>query len=264
MIEAELHGKGVSVLRQQEDLLTSAVLGLLQYVPVDPFWTNLLERAKSLSGESFLARCAERGAHLSACERLEVLFWPSHQEYGEPDVLVIARAAGGPSVAFAIEAKLWAQKSGSGQHDQLNRYLRALDDVSWLAAVGHIHGQCVRPALVYLTPRTAASEVEESVEKAEPQLLAARRLFMLQWQDLYEAAREVRNELDAPWRQMLDRTAAFLERWGLRYFDGFSFLKDLPDLHKCGRFYASGSRFLGFGQVLEETVTTQDAAFYTR
>jgi hypothetical protein len=53
MIEAELQGKVSSGLQGVEDLLTSAVFGLLQYVSPSIFWSAVLTRAKSCKGKLF-------------------------------------------------------------------------------------------------------------------------------------------------------------------------------------------------------------------
>ena len=51
MIEAELRGKVSSELQDDEDLLTSAVFRLLQYVPPNLFWPPLR------AGNSDVASC---------------------------------------------------------------------------------------------------------------------------------------------------------------------------------------------------------------
>ena len=132
MIEAELRGKVSSDLQYVEDLLTSAVFGLLQYVPPSIFWPVVLTRAESCKGKPFVERCKELGAHIPNYEKVDVNFWPVHQGFGQPDLLLVFSGGNQLSLCFIIEAKLWASKSGREQQDQLNRYLAALKDSEWL------------------------------------------------------------------------------------------------------------------------------------
>lgn len=229
MIEAELCGKVSRALQDDEDLLTSAVFGLLQYIPPGTFWPVVLTRAKSSEDKSFLERCKELGVHIASYEKVGVYFWPVHQEYGVPDLLLVFSGGEQPPTCFITEAKLWASKSGREQQDQLNRYLDALKDSEWLNKVTGFRGTVALPGLIYLTPRAAWLELYDSIEHAPDYLVAESSLFLLQWQDILEMARQVFPQVDEPQRTMLSRIADFLEHRGLAYFHGFSHLP-LEDL----------------------------------
>lgn len=264
MIEAELRGKVSSDLQDVEDLLTSAVFGLLQYVPPSIFWAAVLTRAKSCKGEPFVERCKELGAHIPSYKKVNVNFWPVHQSFGEPDLLLVFSGGDQPPLCFIIEAKLWATKSGREQQDQLNRYLAALKDYEWLGDVTGFRGPVVLPGLIYLTARAAWSELYDSIEHAPDRVVTEFSLFLLQWQDILEVARQVFPQADEPQRAMLTRIGDFLEHRGLAYFRGFSYLPLEDFTAKKAHFYSPAEAgFSGFTEMPLETDLLAELSFYT-
>jgi hypothetical protein len=161
----------------------------------------------------------------SSYERLEVRFWRFHPTLGEPDLLLQFSGGPQPPLVILIEAKLWSGKSGTEERDQLVRYLGVLDD---LDAVG----VCVPPEagryLVYLTPREALAEVEDSLASSDSPERDRGRLFRLRWQDVLVAARQSAPDAPEPARTILADVAAFLGKLGLAYFAGFNRVGGLP------------------------------------
>lgn len=264
MIEAELRGKVPSELQDDEDLLTSAVFGLLQYVPPSVFWPAVLMRAESCKGRSFVGRCKELGAHISDYEKVNVHFWPVHQKFGEPDLLLVFSGGDQRPLCFIIEAKLWANKSGREEQDQLNRYLAAMKDSEWLGKVTEFRVPVALPGLIYLTPRAAWLELHDSIEHAPDYLAAESRLFLLQWQDILEVACEVFPQADEPQRSMLSHIADFLEHRGLAYFRGFSHLPLEDTTAMQTHFYNPAKPwFSGFTEMPLEMMSPTELSFYT-
>lgn len=253
MIEAELHGKVPSEVEDVEDVLTSTVFEVLQYVPPQIFWKELLRRAVSLGGKSFDEKCEEQGADVTKYDRLRICFWAFHEKYGEPDLLLVFSGGEQEALCFVIEAKLWAAKSGTGEQDQLVRYLLALRDSAWLTPVtGFRH--LILPGLIYLTPQTSMLELSDSVQHASPDLDAENNLFSLQWQDILEVAQEVsRIPGELPYT-MLARIAKFLAHRGLAYFRGFIPLpiQDFSSL-ELGFYQPTELAFCGFDEMAFET-----------
>jgi hypothetical protein len=242
MLLAETHGKALDAARKNEDYLTSAVFGHLRYVTPGPFWDRLLMRAVGLPGpdgqEPLLGRLlADAGRLPSAYSRLEVRFWPQHATHGEPDLILIFTADDRTPLVLLIEAKLWAEKSGTGDRDQLVRYLRVLED---LAAVGvHVSADAAR-SLVYLTPGESLAQVEDSAAQADDAVRDRPRLFRLQWQDVLEAADVGRPDFPEPACIILPDVASFLRQLGLEYFKGMS-RDELPIFEPgVGAFYIAG------------------------
>ena len=263
MIEAELHGKTSSELQNVEDLLTSAVFGLLQYMPPKVFWPVILTRAESCKGKPFVERCKELGAHIPSYEKVDVHFWPVHQEFGEPDLLLVFSNSNQLPLCFIIEAKLGAAKSGREQQDQLNRYLAALRDSEWLSRITGFHRPMVLPGLIYLTTSAAWSELHDSIEHAPDHLVAESTLFLLQWQDILEIARKIFPHEDEPQRKMLRKIAAFLEHRDLEYFHGFTHLSLDDDTTKEVHFYNPKKVvFSGFTEIPLETISLVEVDFY--
>ena len=166
------------------------------------------------------------------------------------------------ALCFVIEAKLWAAKSGTGEQDQLVRYLLALRDSVWLMRVtGFSH--LMLPGLIYLTPQTSRLELSDSVQHASPDLDAENNLFSLQWQDILEVAQEVsRIPGELPYT-MLARIAEFLSHRGLAYFRGFIPLpiQDFSSL-ESGFYQPTELAFCGFDEIVFETLAPSEIDFH--
>lgn len=257
MLLAELNGKSCPAARDSEDYLTSAVFGHVRYVPPAVFWDDLLAHARGLpaqnGAESSLATVLAASDSLpSGYERLTAHFWRAHPHHGEPDLLLVFAACGRPPLVLLVEAKLWSGKSGSGEYDQLVRYLRALDD---LAGLGLAVPADARRYLVYLTPRESLAEIVESANLADHPGVDRDRVFRLRWQDVLVTAGRAALTATGPAALILADVAGFLSRLGLEYFGGFRRLGNLPALTgRDGRFYypdqsrARGA-FAGFARV---------------
>lgn len=249
MLLAEIHGKRLDAARDNEDYLTSAVFGHLRYVPPAHFWAAFLAAAKGLPDdagrEGSLGHTLEAGGLSPAgYERLEVRFWRKHPRLGEPDLLLLFSGGQQPPLVVLIEVKLWAEKSGTDERDQLVRYLGVLDDLDAVkVAVPREAGRC----LVYLTPRESLAEVQESAALVSgPQ---RSRLFRVQWQDVLVAADAARRSAPEPARTVLADIAGFLRVLGLEYFNGFT-RENLPEVPgDLGAFYQPVTTgFRGFGR----------------
>lgn len=140
-------------------------------------------------------------------------FWPG-TDYGEPDLLLTLHCPDVRTARLVIEAKLWAGKSGTGEHDQLIRYLRGVPDA----------------ALVYLTPRDPAAEIADSLRSPIALPGDEHRLFGLRWQTLQDIARRATASAPPPYDLILRDVATFLDRLGLSGFDGWYEVFDGSDL----------------------------------
>jgi len=251
---AEIHGKTVEVARDNEDYLTSTVFGHLRYVAPGLFWDDLMKRARGVpdSGghEPLLGELlADTGRLPSAYSRLKVLFWKKHEIHGEPDLILVFTAEGLPPLVILVEAKLWSGKSGTGDRDQLVRYLRVLED---LGGIGMVTEALAPRYLIYLTPGESLAEVEDSAALADGLLKDGPRLFRLQWQDVLEAAEAAGAGSCEPTCTVLPDVARFLQELGLEYFKGMHCLGELHVLMPgLGAFYEVGQT--GFCEMTQET-----------
>ena len=229
MLLAEIHGKRLDAARDAEDYLTSAVFGHLRYVPPAYFWGELFAAVKSLpdkNGNETTLQAAI-GADAFTFTELTLHFWKNHPTLGEPDLILVFEGGSQPPLVVLIEVKLWAEKSGFGEYDQLARYLRILDD---LGKVGVHVPSAANRFLIYLTPRESSAEVKESLAESTHPDLDRSRLFRLQWQDVLLAAKRSVRFTPEPTKTILTDVAAFLGRLGLEYFDGFKRVAGLPML----------------------------------
>ena len=230
MLMAEIRGKADASIADNEDYLTSTVFGHLRYVPPSTFWPQLFALAKGCDECGMLRTLpdamAEQGIAFRSYSMLRVRFWQQHAMQGEPDLALVFSGRGVRPLVVLIEVKLWAGKSGSGEHDQLARYLQVLDDEKWL---GDLDAADAFGFLVYLTPREAWTEVTDSLRASATPDADAKRLFRLQWQDVLDVASDTAPTAAEPARMILIDIRDFLDRRGLRYFRGFRPLPGLDD-----------------------------------
>ena len=228
MLIAEIHGKCVPEARSSEDYLTSAVFGHLRYIRPGAFWDELLDFAESQPTASGVVTASEQilretGLKLSSFPALDVVFWPEHKE-GIPDLILHFFGDQPRPVVILVEAKLNAAKSGTGDQDQLARYLRILNSLGDL--------QPAMPSdalglLVYLTATDSRAEVIESLVQYGDTEQARLRLFHLQWQDLIHAI-DGTSPCSRMDEQILGDVRAFLGRRNLEYFSGMEQAATIP------------------------------------
>lgn len=253
MLLAEIHGRYVQEALSFEDYLTSAVFGHLRYIPPGRFWEAFLASAVSLpvnGGEvSALEHLQEvTGTPIAAYESLEIIFWPTHPQ-GEPDLVVLMQSQQARPVAVFIEAKLGAGKSGTGEDDQLARYLRIGDA---------LHG--LRPPipqdavhiLLFLTTGDSRAELIESLKEYGDSRQALLRLYRLQWQDILETADEYKGVGDPISRLVLRDVSDFLRARELEHFRGMRIRSVLPN------FNASDGLLFASAPLLRDVVVHKD------
>lgn len=244
MLIAEIHGKGMPDVRDHEDYLTSTIFGHLRYLPPSIFWNHLLDRAEGFPDAraeepSLGAVMRDQGIGIANYERIVAHFWPNHPTLGQPDLILLFTGGSQRPLIILVETKLWAEKSGYGERDQLARYAAILNDLRGLGLGLPRHAFCF---LVYLTPRDSLDEIEESAQRLTFPLDRA-RLFRLRWQDVAAVASEVAAGAPEPARTILRDVSAFLRRRSLEYFAGFTTSNALKHLESnAGRFYLIPAR----------------------
>jgi len=252
MLLAEIHGHILREAEGNEDYLTSTVFGHLRYLSPAVFWEEFFSLAKALPIEgkekSLTEYLTDRGSRISEFSTLEIHFWPSHPEFGRPDMLLCFRKEGSRPIVVLVEVKLWSEKSGVGKDDQLARYLRILNDLS---ALNPNLPRDPIAALVYLTPRESLEEILSTLASCGGEPVNGRLLFRLQWQDVLVAANRALSGADRLSELILHNVSLFLRRRGLEYFNGFAEEPDLPTLGtEEGFFYGSKGSFEGFTEVI--------------
>jgi hypothetical protein len=253
MLIAEIHGKRFPEAEGQEDWLTSAVFGHLRHISPGAFWTNLFDRAHTVGTHVSLCSwiCAG-GIQLTEYEKLQVHFWKSFTNYGEPDLVLCFSGGQQPPLIVVIEVKLDSSKSGTGENDQLKRYLELLEDPAPLREFPATAREL--RCLVYLTRAFSKMEIEESVHLARAAGIddADNRLFGLQWQDVLESAAAV-----ASHNVLLEEVTQFLKIRGFEAFRGFK-TPPLVLISVSGTFYGAGY----FRSAIEEIGELRGGRFY--
>jgi hypothetical protein len=249
MLLAEIHGHGIPEAKDNEDNLTSTVFGHVRYVPPAFFWEDFLACARSIpiaSSEKSLTECLNAaGCSIASYARVRAIFWPRHAAFGTPDLILCFSGTNQRPFVLVVEAKLWSDKSGTGQYDQLGRYLDILDDLSNvdppLASAEIRNAFC---AVLYLTPGESVSELIDTLSHSAR--YAHERLFRVQWQDIIEAARHLlRAAVPSHYhvQMILQDVTDFLRHRGLEYFRGFRRCQVGP--FTSGNFYAHPSAVRG-------------------
>jgi len=220
MLIAEIHGKRCPDIEGLEDLFTSSVFGHLRSIPPNVFWSALFRKAWNLELPpcSLEEKLQSLGIDLNAYDSLEIDFWSYFDVYGEPDLIFCYTGPNCEPIVLLIEVKLYSSKSGTGDNDQLAKYLRLLDDMKatakWSAAKN-------LRFVIYLTRNFASDEMKESLKSYAAGGGDARAvLFGLEWRDILETANAEGQD-----SKLLSEVARFLKGRG---FDGFRGFKPIP------------------------------------
>jgi hypothetical protein len=268
MLVAELHGHTSHDLADDEDFLTSTVFGHLRYVRPATFWECLFSKALSPARDgretSLREFLEKRGVKIASFATLDVHFWPKHDVFGVPDLLLYFWGANSAPVVIVCEAKLWSDKSGMGADDQLLRYLRSLQSLHSFKP--RLPRECLRSAataVLYITPRESLREILDTVAQCSDEPHLADSLFRVQWQDVVEAADQNRpSAADHSTRLILGDVAEFLRGRNLEYFNGFGPCAFSFPSAGDGNFYHSEQQFVGFA-ISEAMNIIFDGRFYT-
>ena len=231
MLIAEIHGKRFPEAEGQEDWLTSAVFGHLRHIAPGAFWADLLDRARTLeTGVSLYSRIYADGIRLNQYSKLDIHFWKSWENYGEPDLILCFSGGNQSPLIVVVEVKLDSGKSATGENDQLKRYLQLLDDRH---ALRLLFPESNHRYLIYLTRIFSKLEIADSIRTSVSAGIcdAQDRMFGLQWQDVLESASD--NSAGEP---LLNEVAQFLK---IREFEAFRGFRSPPAALKqiSGAFY---------------------------
>jgi len=250
MLIAVIHGKRFREAEGREDWLTSAVFGHLRHITPGPFWADLLGRAHTVgTGVSLHSRIHAAGIRLDQYSKLDIHFWRSWENYGEPDLILCFSGGGQSPLIVVVEVKLDSGKSGTGENDQLKRYLELLDDRD---ALRLYFPESNHRYLIYLTKTFSKLEIEDSIRVSVSTGIgdARDRVFCLQWQDVLESSSA--NSVGEP---LLLEVARFLE---IREFEAFRGFRSPPATLRqvSGAFYGtayfvSATAGLGVGKLSE-------------
>jgi hypothetical protein len=230
MFLAEIHGHILEAASGDEDYLTSAVFGHLRYVSPTVFWEDFLAETKGFPVETCLCQVlSTRGLRISEYASLKIHFWPSHAEFGEPDLVLCFSGNGLRPLVLLTEVKLWSGKSGNGEDDQLVKYAKILCDLRHLKTNETLPDGPLT-ALLYLTPRESIGEIQDTLSLLETKPTDFLGVFRVQWQDLLAVATRATPSAEGMARAILQDIQRFLRRRGLEYFQGFKEEPHFPAL----------------------------------
>jgi hypothetical protein len=228
MIRAWLGGKLSREQENLEDLLTSTVFGLLQYVPESDGLLPFLAKARDREGRDPLSSLAKG-------TRAEYLFWPRWDEKGgtvcEPDLLIQIENDD-TRVDVIVEVKFRSGKSGGGgavhgrPSDQLAR--------EWAAWWAWPERTAKSGILVYLTadfaiPRGELSQSSEDAGRIEG--LPPLEPCWLSWRQLRDVVPEEGEEKGGASERILADIRRLLDRLDLSLFRGIRSIEGVGEIN---------------------------------
>lgn len=231
MIQAILHGK-LPELENVEDLLTSTVFGTLRYLPPGDALIPFLEKAV-LYDQNRTRLCQYlpvKGINLRNYQTVSYVFWPRVPVHGEPDLILLFsnNKEEEPDLLIVVEAKFKSSKSGTGEHDQLKMYYKAIHKhlcefyQQEIAAFTGIIGP-----IIYLTTMEANEEVEDTkreLKKEEIQMIHP--IFHLRWQLLYKVLEQAPMATQPVYSLIVLDLLSYLKYLNLQEFAGITFPTD--------------------------------------
>ncbi|MGG3805344.1 hypothetical protein [Metabacillus fastidiosus] len=226
MIAAELNGKIPSELQNFEDLLTSSVIGLFQYLSSHSYFQSVLESSVNLNGHQLTFD--------SPVKECSFVFWPK-LENSEPDVLLRLKTESDSEILICIEAKYWSNKSSiedqsidlqdrtNSQRDQLAREIEDIHKVNCLRYLNINKSKLNSIILIYLTNHTylPREEILESILHVNGVHFQKGQLYWLTWREIHHSISKIKNFLTLQDLKLLNDLKKLLEKKGLQSFNGF-------------------------------------------
>ena len=210
MIHALLHGQLSREQENMEDLLTSAVFGLLRYLPPSEGILPFLSCARALDGSQALPKMPHDTL-------VRTCFWPWVAESGcascEPDIRVDIEPPEGNRTVIFVEAKYRSGKSSEADDVPERPYDQLAREWDNLVHLAHPH---TTPMLVYLTADVGMPREEMSASVAEYRGKRggnAPTICWVSWRHLHDVLDANRGVIH---KDLLD----MLERLDLHFFRG--------------------------------------------
>jgi hypothetical protein len=215
MIEALLHGKLSREQESMEDLLTSNVFGMLQYVPPELGVLPLLAEAVTVSGDHPLASLRSTSNRTKTKATYE--FWPRWAGC-EPDVVLQLLGNDGSHFLIAVEAKYLSGKSSQADFAEI----LPCDQLAceWIHLVKRANELGARPYLIYLTSHICCPEMEirSSIEEHLVKSVSTTAEPSICWLSWRQLSRLFGNNFNP----ILSSIARMAEKMGLTFFYGMT------------------------------------------
>jgi hypothetical protein len=215
MIEALLRGKLSREQENMEDILTSNVFGLLQYVPPEMGLFKFLAKAETIEGERPLAVFS--GARVGEFRVISFSLWPKWRGC-EPDVVLHVGSDDRSSYLVCIEAKYLSGKSSEadGFEQRMNDQLAR----EWVHLVDKAEAFHAQPVLVYLTADAGCpkSQIQDSLDEYRKKCPTNSHVPLICWLTWRELPGLFGDHSERP----LADIARMADRMGLIFFQGIT------------------------------------------
>ncbi|MGF9964020.1 hypothetical protein [Bacillus rhizoplanae] len=226
MLIAELKGKIPSVLQNYEDILTSSVIGIFQYLSSPLYIQSVLESCVDINGTHL--------TFTSSIKECNYIFWPN-LENSEPDVILHIQTEDHKEHLICIEAKYWSNKSSNEdqsidiqhrtnrQRDQLAREIEDIHNDNCLRYLDINKDKLSNINLIYLTNHTylPSQDILESVEHIQGFNFPKEHIFWLSWREIHNVISKIKVYLTIQDSKLLYDLKKLLEKKSLQSFNGF-------------------------------------------
>ena len=255
MIQAELKGK-LPEIENSEDILTSCVFGLVNYLPPKKGLFKILEKTKDYSGKS--KNIFKTNPNLERYDEVSYHFWEYSSKYGEPDLILILKSSDSKlsPLIFVIEVKYFSSKSRIRNEDQLKDYFLAISNQKGRltfnnSTISNFEGKF--GGLIYLTYFTQKKEVEYSINELSKEWVGDCRskIYELRWNEITNSIKKIpQSELTDQEAKICDDILFLLKKKTFVDFEGWT---TPPPFHKGHVFFEN---VISFSQIPHSVLLT--------
>ena len=224
MIEAEMKHK-VPKLENLEDILTSNVFGLLEFIDYN-YLIDIVSKAKNHQGDSI-------GNILRDKKIVDVELWKSFGNNGEPDILVTLD----DDTFFIIEVKYFSHEHNKKEQVEDETDSEKYQEKGQLAKYLNIEIPNKKKSdfIIYLTANYQSLKIIENSESTSKERLNG--IYHIHWDDFNEHLIGLQSE--GIEQKIINKITEYLDHKGFTYWQGFKYKTDYEDIKtNIGGFYA--------------------------
>jgi len=173
---------------RSEDLLTSNIFQLVEYLPVDVGLLPIISKAKNIKGKRLINSLTQ--STFDKVTSAEYIFWP-RIEGKEPDLVIHLKNGDGIVVVIFIEAKLYSPKSSEAQQDEEGEHIARSDQLEAEYDIMNNYKKgfkCDTSFLIYLT--ADIDMPKDDIVKSEGLIGGPGSIYWLNYYTLDEVCKE--------------------------------------------------------------------------
>lgn len=225
MIEAEIKKK-IPKLETWEDVLTSNVFGLLEFIDYK-YLIDVVSKAKNHQSDSIESRLKDK-------QIKNVELWKSFKNIGEPDILVTLD----DDTFFIIEVKYFSHEHNKKEQVENEDDIEKYQENGQLKKYLNIEIDNKKSDfIIYLTADYQSLNVIQN--SGSTSIACLDNIYHIHWDDFNEHL-IINAQTDGIEKKIIDKIVTYLDFKGFTYWRGFEYKKNEYDIlnTKIGGFYA--------------------------